>query len=312
MSFGTVLGNDALRARLSSARAQNKLSHLYLLCGPEGSGKHTLALWLSAALECQAQGEPCGNCPSCRKILSGAHPDVITCTDAKHKQFGVDSARAICADAYIRPNEGARKVYILPQELNLSAQNTLLKVIEEPPPYCAFLILSTNPDQLLPTVRSRCQELRLSPLPEAIMRSALHERCPGRSEADYSAAMALSGGYLGQALDAMAQTGVSGRTAEFARCYGAHDTPGMLSLLVGMERLNRDEFCAEMDRWRSLCHQALRCAEGFPGTDEAQSLARARNKVELMSAASSISDAADRARSNVGVGHLCGALRAVL
>lgn len=312
MSFGTILGNDALRARLEATRAQGKLSHLYLLCGPEGSGKHTLALWLAAALECQAPGGPCGTCPDCRKILGGIHPDVITCTDTKHKQFGVESARAVYADAYIRPNEGAHKVYILPQEMNLSAQNALLKLIEEPPAYCAFLILSTNPDQLLPTVRSRCQELRLSPLPDEILRSALRGRCPGRSDADYSAAIALSGGYLGQALDAMAQTGLSGRTAEFARCYASRDELGMLSLLVGMERLNRDDFCAEMERWQSLLHQALRCASGFPGGADAQNLAKARKKPELMSASAAISQAADRARSNVGVGHLCGALRATL
>lgn len=309
MDFPAILGNESLRERLHSALRQGKLSHCYCICGPAGSGKHTLALWLSAAMQCLSPDAPCGKCAACRKVLSGSHPDVITCTDPKHKQFGVESARAICADAYIRPNEGARKIYILPQEMNLAAQNTLLKVIEEPPDYAAFLILSANADTLLPTVRSRCQELRLSPLSETELLRALRSRFPGKAEGDYISAISQSGGYLGQAVQAMERSGLSERTARFADLYARRDALGLMELLIAMEKLGRDDFISEMEQWRSLLHQALRCASGLPGSEEARAIALSRKKPELSEAIAAISEASERAAGNVGVGHLCGALR---
>ena len=313
MDFGTFLGNDALREALLRAQRTGKLSHSYLICGPEGSGKRTLSRILAAAMQCGAENSaPCGKCSACRKVLAGSHPDVMLCVDEKHKQFGVDSARSICADAFVRPNEGRRKIYIFPQEMNLAAQNTLLKVIEEPPAYAAFLFLTTNSDRLLPTVRSRCQELRLSPLAEPVLMNALRQRCPGRSEADYKSAISLSSGWLGQALAALESTGLSGRTAKFARSYGSRDRLALLELLVAMEKLNRDEFCEDLAQWRSLLHQAMRCAAGLPGSDEAMAIAQSHSPAGLLSGIEALEQAADRERSNVGVGHLCGVLRGAL
>lgn len=312
MGFRTILGNDALRKQLAAALQQNKLSHCYLLCGPEGSGKHTLALWLAAAVQCTGMPVPCGTCPSCAKVQAGIHPDVITCVDLKHKQFGVDCAREICSDVYIRPNEGKRKVYILPQEMNLSAQNALLKVIEEPPSYAVFLFLSSNADQLLPTVRSRCQELRLSPLSDNLLYDALKQRFPEKSEADYQSAISISGGYLGQALTAMETAQLSDRTAQFSRCYSTQDSLGLLELLVHMEKLSRDDFIDEMEHWQLLLHQALRCTAKLPGSEEARAIAASHPAPELMAAIQLLRQTTDRAYSNVGIGHLCGALRSTL
>ncbi len=312
MEFGTFLGNEALREAISGAQSLGKLSHSYILCGPEGSGKHTLAQQLAAAMQCTAVSAPCGRCSACRKVFSGNHPDVIVCTDRKHKQFGVDSARGICADAYIRPNEGNRKVYILPQEMNLAAQNALLKLFEEPPAYAVFLILTANEAQLLPTLRSRCQMLHLSPLPDATLYSALRARCPGRSEEDYQAAMSVSGGYLGQALSALSDTVLHDRTAKFADGYARRDALALLELLVGMEKLGRDDFCAELAQWKLLLHQALRCKAGLPAGQQAQAIARSRRGDELLAAIDTLQKAVDDASHNVGVGHLCGALRVLL
>ncbi len=313
MDFSTFLGNDALRDALLRARRMGKLSHSYLICGPEGAGKRTLANLVSAAMQCTGEQDgPCGRCSACRKVLAGNHPDVITCVDEKHKQFGVESARTVCADAFVRPNEGRRKIYIFPQELNLSAQNTLLKVIEEPPAYAAFLFLTTNAERLLPTVRSRCQELRLSPLPEAVLLNALRQRCPGRGEQDYRSAMADSGGWLGQALEALEQTGLSERTAKFARSYAQRDRLGLLELLIAMEKLGREDFCAELEQWRSLLHRAMRCAAGLPGSEEAAGIAKSHTMAELSALMELLERSADRARGNVGVGHLCGAIRCAL
>jgi len=155
MDFTGFLGNDAVKARLSGAFASGRVAHSYLLCGPAGSGKHTLTRILSAAMQCEGRSGkiPCGVCSGCRKALEGVHPDIITVDDPDHKAMTVDPIRAARSDMFIRPNEGKRKIYIIPrgQDMNESAQNALLKILEEPPDYGVFLILSTNAERLPPT-----------------------------------------------------------------------------------------------------------------------------------------------------------------
>ena len=309
MRFDGFLGNAALRERLSAACAAGKLPHCCAICGPEGSGKHTLARLLAAAMQCQGDGAPCGSCAACKKVFSGNHPDVLFCEDPEHKLFGVDPARRIAADACIRPNEGRSKVYIFPQELGIPAQNALLKLIEEPPAYAAFLFLTPDPERLLPTVRSRCQMFFMTPLDPQELLAALRVRFPDRSEADCQAALSASGGWLGQAISAMEASRLSERTACFARAYADRSAPAMTELLAGMERLSRDEFLRELDGWMHLCHQALRAGAGLPESGQARSLAAARTGPELADAMAHIRKACEYAQSNVGVGHLCGALR---
>lgn len=176
MKLAALLGNDTLKQRLSALQAKGKLTHSFLLTGPEGSGRHTLARILCAAMQCTAPGErPCGVCRSARKVLDGAHPDICIVDDPEKKTIPVKLVRDACIDLYIRPNEGQRKIYLFPraQDLNQQGQNVLLKSIEEPPPYGTFLLLAEHAEQLLPTIRSRCVELRLSPLPEAVLLPAL-------------------------------------------------------------------------------------------------------------------------------------------
>ena len=160
MDFTGFLGNDAIKRRLSGAFASGRVAHSYLHCGPAGSGTPPLARILCAAMEWETDGAagPCGVCPGCRKALAGIHPDVITVDDPDHKAMTVDPIRAARSDMFIRPNEGRRKIYVIPrgQDMNESAQNALLKILEEPPDYGAFLILSTNAERLLPTLRRLC------------------------------------------------------------------------------------------------------------------------------------------------------------
>ena len=111
MRFDGFYGNAGLKERLSAAFSGGRVSHCFLLCGPDGSGKHTLARILAAAMQCTGRGEtPCGVCPACRKALSGQHPDVIYVNDPDHKQIAVDVIRRMRADVFIRPNEGRLKI----------------------------------------------------------------------------------------------------------------------------------------------------------------------------------------------------------
>ena len=162
--------NRNLYERIRAAADRGAVHHALLLTGPKGSGKGELARFIAAAMECQApQGRPCGVCPACRKVFDGIHPDVIAVRDEERKLLSVDTVRQVCADAYIRPNEGVRKVYIIDpaDTMNPVAQNALLKVLEDGPDYTAFLLLTAQPGLLLGTIRSRCETLRLPPEEES-------------------------------------------------------------------------------------------------------------------------------------------------
>ena len=149
--------------RIRDAANRGTLSHALLFSG--GGDLAAAARYAAAAMECQGGDKPCGVCPACRKVFSDIHPDVITVRDEQHKNLSVDTVRQIRADAYIRPNEGARKVYIFPDCAILTEQdqNVLLKIVEEGPPYAAFLFCAENTSAVLQTLRSRCVELKLHP-----------------------------------------------------------------------------------------------------------------------------------------------------
>ena len=147
----------------------DRLSHAYIVSAPSREEYLRTARSLAAAAVCTGGGPvPCGKCRACRKAESGIHPDIITVrrlTDDKGKQkreIGVDQVRQVIGDAYVLPNEAERKVYIIEEAetMNTAAQNAALKLLEEPPKGVIFLLCTVNPEKLLPTVRSRCAELK--------------------------------------------------------------------------------------------------------------------------------------------------------
>ena len=144
---------------------ENALSHAYIITAPPEEG-FLAAMKLAKALVCSAPagGSPCGVCENCRKAEKGIHPDILTVTrpaDDKGKpkrEITVDQIREIVADAVILPNEADRKVYLIRDAgtMNTAAQNALLKILEEPPYFVAFILVADNAGTLLETVRSRC------------------------------------------------------------------------------------------------------------------------------------------------------------
>lgn len=153
-------------ARLRAAASRGALSHALILSG--AGDRNAAAHYAAAALECTGTDKPCLVCAHCRKVLADIHPDVLTVRDDEHAELSVDVIRGVRTDAFIRPNEGACKVYIFPDctRLNEKDQNVLLKTVEEGPPYAAFLFCAENASVLLPTIRSRCVEVKLSPTVE--------------------------------------------------------------------------------------------------------------------------------------------------
>ena len=148
---------------LRAAAERRALPHALLFTGGDGPAAEEFA---AAAMECTADhGRPCGVCRACRKVLSGIHPDVITVQDPEHKLLSAETVRNVRSDAYIRPNEGERKVYVFPDcaLLTEADQNILLKTVEEGPPSAAFLFCAGSAAAVLPTLRSRCVECKLHP-----------------------------------------------------------------------------------------------------------------------------------------------------
>ena len=170
------------------------LSHAYLITGGSGDSRAALADRLTAAYLCEGPNPPCGQCRACRKVGGGAHPDVYRAAPAPDKrEITVDQIRALRADAYVRPNEGRRKVYLInpADAMNPAAQNALLKVLEEGPAYAAFLLLAGQPGLLLDTVRSRCEPLSLPraeapPDPELLERDSEEQEGQFLLEVSYS------------------------------------------------------------------------------------------------------------------------------
>ncbi len=154
--------NSTWAQRLRALAQRRALPHALILSGP--GDREAAARFTAAAMECSArEGRPCGVCEQCRKVREDIHPDVLWVRDTDHKELQVETIRALRREIYIRPNDGERKVIIFPNcdQLNERDQNVLLKIVEEGPPYAAFLFCTEVADRLLPTIRSRCVELKL-------------------------------------------------------------------------------------------------------------------------------------------------------
>ena len=158
--------NSTLARAVRRAAEQGRLSHAIVLSGD--GDLLDAARFIAASHVCEEESKPCLRCRHCRKVLEGIHPDVTVVRDTEHRELTVDAVRALRQDVYIRPNEAARKVYIIADshQLNERDQNVLLKIVEEGPAYAAFLFCAETAAALLPTVRSRCVEWKVAGQPE--------------------------------------------------------------------------------------------------------------------------------------------------
>lgn len=283
MSLFGLPENDPAAARIREAATRGTLSHALLFTG--SGDRLSAARYAAAALECTAEGSrPCGVCPGCRKVLADIHPDVITVRDEQHKNIAVDVVRAIRADAYIRPNEGRRKVYLFPDCALLTEQdqNVLLKIVEEGPPYAAFLFCAENGAAVLQTLRSRCVELKLRPTEETA------EAAP--SEA-------------GEAL---------------CRAIGSRRRGAVAELAVRLEkkRAAREDLAAMLERGRAAFAAALLLLYGGQPAENdreiAAFLAKNLTKNQIVSTIELLQKYHGECAYNVGPGHVLGALAAEL
>lgn len=264
---------------IRTAAQHGRLSHAVILTG-EGD-KLQAARYIAAAHLCRADsGRPCLQCNACRKVLDRIHPDVTEVQDSERKELPVETIRALRQDAYIRPNEGRRKVYLFTDcaQLNERDQNVLLKIVEEGPPYAAFVFCADAVHALLPTIRSRCVELRMDAPP----------------------------------LDAQEDEAA----AELCRVIARRDALALTAHLTALEnrRLKREQLLSMVEGAWQITADALLSRCGKPGTcgEAADMLRCAFDRRQLQELTDLFRRYCSECQYNVGVGHVLGALGAEL
>ena len=173
-TFEDVVGQQHIVATLQNAIKNNKLAHAHLFCGPRGTGKTSIAKLLAKTINCTDENhKPCGKCPNCIDIQESTHPDVVELDAATNN--GVDEVRDLIDKVKYAPMQGKYKVYIIDEVhmMTPSAFNALLKTLEEPPEYCIFVLATTEPHKVLPTIVSRCQRFDFSKVPTPLIKSRL-------------------------------------------------------------------------------------------------------------------------------------------
>ena len=211
--FPEFVGSSALRARIGDAVRKNRLSHAYLIEGPEGSGKRTFARMIAAAVSCERREDPssilpCGECPSCKKILTDRSTDVHYTDKGDKASVSVDAIRDLRREMALSPTELDVRFFIIDDadKMTPAAQNALLISLEEPPAGVLILLLAESADGLLPTVRSRVQTLRVEPVSPEEVRAYLLRVSPEAKKLDreggrkLDAVIAASHGRIGIAL----------------------------------------------------------------------------------------------------------------
>lgn len=201
--FKDILGHEQIISHLQNAITMDKVSHAYIINGPDKSGKRMLAEAFAAALQCEkGDGEACGECHSCRQAEGRNQPDIIYVSHEKPNTISVDDIRTqVNHDIVIKPYSSKYKIYIIDEaeKMNVQAQNALLKTIEEPPAYAVLLLLSTNADTFLPTILSRCVTLNIRAVPDEKIKKFLMSNC---QIPDYQAdvCVAFAQGNVGKAI----------------------------------------------------------------------------------------------------------------
>tara|TARA_B100000470_G_scaffold68435_1_gene52233 strand:- start:158 stop:1327 length:1170 start_codon:yes stop_codon:yes gene_type:complete len=325
--FDGIIGQDQGLMALQSALLRNRLPHALLFSGPSGIGKATIAGVLTQALNCMKSGgrDACGTCSSCHKVKRGLHPDVLWVAPDKgrirlqqisprksDKKETASPHTPIVNWVGYRPYEGNRRVVVIDDahKMNSSAQNALLKTLEEPPQSSTLVLITPAPSSLLPTIRSRCQTLRFKPLGLAVMRRYLEKQLAMSAE-EARLRSSLAPGSLGRAINL--DLDAHGARRDVAEGALKDALQGGAALLTGAETLlaagagerKIDQASSAIDAVRDILHDLLVLTVGnqeemvvnFDRTNEWAAWASTLAPDDIVEALGTLQQADDRLRS---------------
>lgn len=233
--FGSFLGNERTLSALQQMLAAGRLPHAVLLEGEEGLGKLTLARIIAKALVCGEADPPCGKCGNCHLADIGSHPD-ITVVENGGKQITVGQVREAVQNAFVRPNQAKRRVFIFTgaESINEAGQNAILKTLEEPPEGVHFLLLCSSKSALLETVVSRCTVFSL--IPPALSDGVRVLTAMGFEKDAAESALEQTAGNIGQAAARLSGDDDKVKADTLFELFCSGDTYGALLLLKKLER----------------------------------------------------------------------------
>ncbi len=253
--------NQQAKQTLAAFLDGGRIVHGILLTGERGLGKRTFARLMAAAFLCREQDSPCLQCASCKKILAGNHPDVITYSGdgEKARSFHIDAVRELRRRAQLKPNEALVKVFILAncETMTAQAQNALLKLLEEPPADTMFILTAASRSALLDTVLSRLTEIRIQPLDPEECAERLCALLPDMDRTRAQEAARLCGGNLGRAQEMLISDDpmVPARLAFGVLNAAVQNEYALLLALNGVG--DRTQFVLMLDRLMLLCRDIL-------------------------------------------------------
>lgn len=252
MSFPLV-GNSKIALALTNALAEKRLPHAIIIEGDIGTGRHTLANYISAAAVCSSDNSPCGGCKNCSLQKAGSHPDIaVTAPEEGKKNIAVSQIRSLKSEAYIKPHMASCRVFVIDyaDTLNEQSQNALLKVLEEPPGNAVFILIAESKATLLETIISRCVVLTLS-CPETEVALDYISKNTDYGTEDILSALNANQNNIGKALMLLqgnSDTKTSAAAKEYIEYMLRNDTWGMLSVTAEFEksRIEADRFFKDL------------------------------------------------------------------
>jgi len=288
------------------------MRHAYLLAGPPGLGRRTLALRFAQALNCTQSiepGEPCGRCRDCRQIESMQHPDLaVVQAETEGGALKVEQVRAVRRALALKPYQSKYRValFLRFQEASDSASNALLKTLEEAPAHAILILTADNPEQLLPTIVSRCEVIRLRPLPLEMVEAHLK----GLSAAEEQARLiaGVSGGRPGYALRLLKDPSALETRGERLNDLQKLLPASRAEKFAYAEKLARDKegmrqtLLVWLSYWRDVLLRAAQAETPIANTDRAMEIEFLAGRLDLPAARRLVSDlelAVERLERNV-------------
>ena len=279
----TFIGNNEIKETLKACVLSGRFPHAFIIEGEEGSGRHTLARMIAAAAVCEDENAPCGNCRVCDLVLRDGHSDVLTYAP-EGATFKIDTVREIRDNAYVMPIEAKRKVNILIDcdKMNEPAQNAFLKVLEEPPEFMVFILITQNAQSLLTTVRSRCVTLTVQN-PDLDDAADYIKLQTGKPDADIKEALENAHGNIGKAMAML--DGTASEAVEAAKVYfESFKNRDRVEALKVMSKFEKDRlgFMSLLVELRLMAQrEAKKCAMG-EGSVSVSKMAAFLKSVEMV------------------------------